>query len=149
MSAFRRRYGASPLHLLAHLLGFAIAAYALVQLLGEKRWVNFLAWFIGAALLHDLVLLPLYSLLDRLTAGRIHARTRAHRVPVVNHVRVPALISALLLLLYFPLILGPARSGYLSATGHDPSGYLLNWLLITAALFAGSAAIYGVRLWRR
>jgi hypothetical protein len=142
------RYGAGPLHLLAHLAGLAIAAYALAQLLGENNWVNFLAWFIGAALLHDLVLLPIYTALDRLAHGGIHAKRR-RRVPIVNHVRAPALISGLLLLIYFPLILGPAVPQYVSATGHHPTGYLRNWLLITAALFAGSAAIYGVRVWRR
>jgi hypothetical protein len=142
-----RRYGASPLHLLAHVAGFAVAAYALVQLLGEKRWVNFLAWFIGAALLHDLVLLPVYTALDRLAHARIHTKPR--RVPIVNHIRAPALISGLLLLIYFPLILGPARAGYLSATGHHPTGYLRNWLAITVVLFAVSAAVYAVRVWRR
>src|SRR6516164_4143086 len=70
------RYGAGPLHLLAHLAGLAIAAYALAQLLGENNWVNFLAWFIGAALLHDLVLLPIYTALDRLAHGGIHAKRR-------------------------------------------------------------------------
>lgn len=155
MSTFRKRYGEHPIHLIAHILGFAIAAYAIVQLLGQKHWVNWLAWFLAAALLHDIVLLPLYSALDRvshLVTTRVHVRLPggdpsdpAH-VPLVNHVRAPALISGILLLIYFPLILGPADAGYLSATGHHPSGYLRNWLLITLALFAGSAIIYAVRV---
>ncbi|MGO9751993.1 MAG: hypothetical protein ACLP8S_25940 [Solirubrobacteraceae bacterium] len=70
-------------------------------------------------------------------------------VPLVNHVRAPALISGLLLLIYFPLILGPAGPGYLSATGHHPSGYLRNWLLITLSLFVSSAVIYALRVWKR
>jgi hypothetical protein len=148
-SRFKRRYGASPLHLLAHVVGFAVAAYAVIQLLGERRWVNFLAWFIGAALLHDLVLLPIYTAVDRLVHARVRTASRHRRVPIVNHVRAPALISGLLLLIYFPLILGPARPQYVSATGHHPAGYLRNWLLITAALFVGSALIYAVRVWRR
>ncbi|MGO9751994.1 MAG: hypothetical protein ACLP8S_25945 [Solirubrobacteraceae bacterium] len=37
---FKRRYGASPLHLLAHIVAFAIVAYTIVQLLGQKHWVN-------------------------------------------------------------------------------------------------------------
>jgi hypothetical protein len=154
----RQRYGASPVHLIAHLIGFAIAAYALVQLLGEKHWVNFAGWFLAAAVLHDLVLLPAYSVLDRVAhafSRRLHARESAgdprhqhetRHVPVVNHVRAPALISGVLLLIYFPLILGPAGPGYVSATGHHPSGYLRNWLLITLALFAGSAVIYVTRV---
>jgi hypothetical protein len=145
---FKDRYGASPLHLIAHVLAFAVAAYALVQLLGEKHWVNFVGWFFAAALLHDLVLLPAYSVIDLLTHGvlrRVHLPNRPGQVPIVNHVRAPALISAVLLLIYFPLILGPGDAAYFSATGHHPAGYLRNWLAITLALFAGSAVIYEVR----
>ena len=80
----------------------------------------------------------------RLPGGR-DPSDPAH-VPLVNHVRAPALISGMLLLIYFPLILGPGDAGYFSATGHHPSGYLRNWLLITLALFAGSALIYAVRV---
>ncbi len=103
-----RRYGATPLHLLGHLAAFAVAAFALAQIVRGGRVVNFAVWFGGAALLHDVVFLPLYSLLDGI-AGRAarhpHLRHRLS-VPVVNHVRVPALISGLLLLVYFPEILG-------------------------------------------
>lgn len=149
LSRFKRRYGAGLLHLLTHLAGTAIAAYALIQLLGEKRWVNFLAWFLGAALLHDLVLLPVYSVLDRLARLRADIGPGRDHVPIVNHIRAPALISGLLMLIYFPLILGPAGPQYVSATGHHPTGYLRNWLLITAALFVSSALIYAIRVWRR
>jgi len=153
LARFKRRYGATPWHLLAHVIAFAVAAFAMVQLLDERRWVNFLAWFIGAALLHDLVLLPLYSAFDRIAhsrVGRLHRSRRGLRgVPIINHIRAPALISGLLLLIYFPLILGPAEPHYLLATGHRPEGYLRNWLLITAALFAVSGVVYGVRVWRR
>jgi hypothetical protein len=152
---FRRRYGASPWHLVAHVMGFAIAAYAIVQLLDQKRWVNWLAWFLLAALLHDLVLLPAYSVVDRLAheflrfvhvrVGGGGRRDRPH-VPLINHVRAPALISGLLLLIYFPLILGPGDASYFSATGHHASGYLRNWLLITLALFVASAVIYAARV---
>jgi len=159
IDSFRRRYGENPWHLIAHIAGFAIAAYAIVQLLGQKHWINWLAWFLAAALLHDLVLLPLYSAFDRIGTAvtrRVHVRLPgggdpsdpAH-VPLINHVRAPALISGMLLLIYFPLILGPGDAGYLSATGHHPSGYLRNWLLITLALFAGSALIYGIRVLAR
>jgi len=151
MSHFKDRYGASPLHLIAHVIGLAIAAYALVQLLGEKHWVNFLGWFLAAALLHDLVLLPAYSAADRIAGAvmrRLHVRMPGGdlRVPIVNHVRAPALISGVLLLIYFPLILGPGDAAYFSATGHHPSGYLRNWLLITVVLFGGSAIIYMARV---
>jgi hypothetical protein len=148
-AAFRRRYGATPLHLIGHIAAFAIAAYALAQVLGGSAPVNFAVWFVAAALLHDIVFLPLYSVLDRVAhhGARRAARARLP-VPVINHIRAPALISGLLLLVYFPLILGPAGRTYRVATGHDLHGYLRNWLLITAVLFAGSALIYAVRLRR-
>jgi hypothetical protein len=154
---FKRRYGASPLHLIGHLAAFAIAAFALAQLITGPGSVNFVFWFVGAALLHDIVFLPLYSLLDRVAHGFLRrggpggsgrAERRRASVPLINHVRAPALVSGLLLLIYFPLILGPAGKGYFAATGHHPTGYLRNWLLITAALFAGSALIYAIRLRR-
>ena len=152
-SSFTRRYGASPLHLLAHIAAFAICAYALTQIIDGGAVVNFVVWFGGAALLHDLVFLPLYSVLDRLAHGgarRLHAaapsQTRHPAVPVVNYVRAPALVSGLLLLIYFPLILGPAGTEYARATGHHLRGYARNWILITAALFAGSALLYAARV---
>jgi hypothetical protein len=152
-SVLTRRYGAGPLHLLGHLAAFAICAYALAQIIDGGTPVNFIVWFGGAAILHDLVFLPLYSVLDRIAHGwsrRAHraapARLRHPNVPVVNHIRAPALISGLLLLVYFPLILGLARGEYRRATGHDLHGYARNWLLITAVLFAGSALMYAIRV---
>lgn len=144
MTAFRRLYGSGLLHLAVHLAAFGIAGFALAQIIDGGAWVNFVAWFAGAAVLHDLVLLPLYSLLDRVGVS-FHLRLPRLRVPVVNHVRVPALLSGLLLLVYFPLILGPAGPEYVKATGHPLHGYLRNWLLISAALFLGSAVVYAIR----
>ena len=43
---------------------FALAGYAGVRLLADD-WLAVAVWFVGAALLHDLVLLPLYSAADR------------------------------------------------------------------------------------
>lgn len=146
MSVFRRRYGAGPLHLLAHLAAFVIAVYALAQIVSGGRAVNFVAWFVGAAVLHDLLFFPLYSGLDRL--ARRGASGRQHEVPVINYIRVPGLISGLLLLVYSPVILGLAERNYLRATGHHLQGYARNWLLITAAMFTGSAVLYALRLRR-
>jgi hypothetical protein len=148
MTVFRRVYGSGALHLVAHLAAFGLAGFALAQIVNGGAWVNFVAWFAGAAVLHDLVLLPLYSVVDR--AGlSLHLRLPRARVPVVNHIRVPALLSGLLLLVYFPLILGPGGTDYAKATGHPLHGYLRNWLLISAALFVGSGVIYAVRWVRR
>lgn len=147
MAFFKRRYGASPLHVVGHLAVFGIAAFALAQIINGGAWINFVVWFGGAAVLHDIVFLPLYSLLDRVHLS-FHARFGSRRVPIVNHIRAPALISGLLLLVYFPLILGAAGPEYYKATGHHLQGYLRNWLLITAALFLGSGVVYAWRVWR-
>src|SRR5262249_38838962 len=135
-------YGEKPWHLLVHAAAFAIAGYALAQILSGRFVDNFLFWFLGAALLHDLVLLPLYSLADWLARRRLDP-------PLINHVRVPALLSGLLLLVYFPLILVKADRTYVNATGHHVEGYARNWLLLTAAFFLISALIYVVRKLRR
>ncbi|WP_369209114.1 hypothetical protein [Streptomyces sp. PU-14G] len=131
----RRRLG-SPLQIVLLLASFVLAGYAGTRLPTDD-WLSVAVWFVGAALLHDLVLLPLYSLADRLPrlAGRY-----------VNHLRVPALLSLLLLLVWLPLIWGPPDR-YAKATGR-PEGttdYALHWLWLTLGLFAVSALWLAVR----
>ncbi|WP_327302138.1 hypothetical protein OG730_00160 [Streptomyces sp. NBC_01298] len=148
--ALRRRYGASPLHLLLTLACFALALYAGIRLLkGDTTGVAI--WFVGAALLHDLVLLPAYSLTDR--AAQFLCRGRAAEGegvprPGVNYLRVPAFVSGVLFLVWWPLIL---RKGgrYTAYTALSADGFLARWLLITAALFAASAVTLIVRTWLR
>jgi len=147
---FRRRYGASPLHLAAHLAAFAVAAYALDQILSGPAPLDYLLWFGAAAVLHDIVFVPFYSLLDR--AGHAWSRRfkgHPHAVPVINHIRAPAMISGLLLVVYSPLITRKAESYYLLDTGHPLRNYALNWLAISLAMFAASGAIYALRVLRR
>ena len=147
---FRRMYGANPLHLLGHLGLFFIAGWAVNQIFQGGSFVNWIAWFLGAALLHDLVLLPLYSVIDR---GVVHDARRRRRGraphPALNHVRVPAAIAGILLLVYFPVILGYSSTNYRNDTGHALAGYTRNWLLITAGLFVCSALVYVVRSMNR
>lgn len=163
MTGFRRLYGAQPLHLLGHLVMFLVAGWAINQILGGGNAINWLAWFIGAALLHDLVLLPVYSLLDRAVqrggrrrpgqGGRpSQSALRGHDrqwAPVVNHIRVPAAIAGILLLVYFPVILGYSSSNYRNDSGHALTGYTRNWLLVSAGLFVCSGLVYLVRVLRR
>ncbi|WP_033825285.1 hypothetical protein [Kitasatospora sp. MBT63] len=143
-AGFLARYGASPLHLLLVLCSFALALYAGIRLL-KGDLLGVAIWFVGAALLHDLVLLPLYTLTDRaaqaLTGGRPGGAddNRAHRVPPVNYLRVPAFLSLLLLAVWYPLILRRVP-GYRPATALDPDRFLGHWLLLTAGFFALSAA---------
>jgi hypothetical protein len=143
----RRRYGAGPLHLLGHLLAIAVAAYALARAFQPRfapQPVNLAAWLLAGALLHDLVLLPAYTGLDRLAQRALRADGR-RAVPVLNHVRIPAVLSGVLLLVYAPRILDRQPQNVVNALGHRPPDYLGRWLALTAALAAGSAAVYVVR----
>ncbi|MCY0939212.1 hypothetical protein OTB74_34590, partial [Streptomyces sp. H34-S4] len=143
-------YGASPLHLLLTLASFALVLYAGIRLLkGDTMGV--VLWFVGAALLHDLVLLPLYSVTDRVAQLLCRAgpssREAAPR-PGVNHLRVPAFIAGALFLVWFPLILEQGGH-YTASTGLSPDGFLDRWLLITAARFLGSAIVLITGIWLR
>ena len=138
MSALRRHYGATPLHLLLHVALFAAAAWVVGRLVGAREAGNIALWFVGALVLHDLVLLPFYSALDRVAA-------RAAPGPSVNLVRVPAALSALLFLLFFPQLLGRNEAAFARVAGLTPEGYLQRWLLVTAVLFAAAAGLYAFR----
>jgi hypothetical protein len=135
----------SPFQLLLLAGSFALAAYAGVRLLSGD-WLGVTLWIVGAALLHDLVLLPLYSALDRALVGRPGAAGRRAWAPYVSYVRVPAVLSGLLLLVWFPLILGLVDQRYRLATGQSADVYLGRWLLITAVLFGGSALLLVLRV---
>lgn len=137
----RRWYGEGPLHLLLMAASFALAGYAGVRLLAGDTW-GVIVWFVGAALVHDLVLVPLYAGADRLLC-----RTAGRRPDLVNFVRVPVFLSGLLLLVWFPLITRQAER-YEPASGLSLAVFLGNWLLITAALFSVSALWLVVRTLR-
>ncbi|MFI7674135.1 hypothetical protein [Actinophytocola sp. NPDC049390] len=98
-------------------------------------------WFAAAVIGHDLVLFPLYSAADH----ALQRATRRTQVPLVNHVRVPALASELLLLLFLPGIIRQGEGTYLAATGQTQGPFLARWLLLTAAFFTTSATVYAIR----
>lgn len=144
---FRRHYGAHPLHGLVVLACFALTGYVAWQVAADPTLPRMLWWFAGAVVAHDLVLFPLYALADRAAARVLPAPThRPNAVPALNYLRVPALASGLLLLLFFPGIIEQGSATYLAATGQDQQPFLARWLLLTAALFAASAAAYAGRL---
>ena len=145
MVPLHRRYGARPAHLALLLACFALAGYAASFLLGDPTLLTVLVWFVGAAVVHDLVLFPLYAGADRLLTAAL-ARVPRPRVPLVNHVRVPALGAGLTLLLFLPGIVRQGGATHLAATGLDQHPYLGRWLWLVAALFAASALAYGARL---
>ena len=145
MSAFRRRYGAPPWHLLVLLACFAVSGYAVSLLLDELPVLLRIAiWFVGAALVWDLLLGPALALVDRL----LRPLLRVGPVPVLNYVRVPALVSALLLLVWAPLVLQRSEGTYGTKAGLSSDPYLERWLAVTAALFLLSALGYGVAVLR-
>ena len=119
---------------------------------------------------HDLLLFPLYSLADlsvrRLlprratgTSDRLAGHDGAglrpvsggtappQGPPVINYVRVPAAFSLLLLLVWFPLILGLSSAAYHRASDLNTSPYLWRWLAVTGTMFTISAVSYA--LWVR
>jgi hypothetical protein len=102
-------------------------------------------FFVGAIVAHDFVLYPVYALADRLLRRPSLGAKDRPGVPWINHVRIPALLSALLVLMFFPIVFGLGAGTYRSATGLDTGPFLGRWLLVTAVLFALSGLLY---LWR-
>lgn len=151
MAVFRRVYGAHPLHLLTLIAGFALFGYAIVTLgfsaLWNPRtwWQSIAVWFAAAVVAHDLVLFPLYALTDRILMLSQRIPTP---VPVLNHLRVPLLGAALTFVVFSPGILQQGAPAYTAATGLTQEPYLGRWLLLVAAMFTLSAALYAVRLGR-
>ncbi|MFB7496649.1 hypothetical protein ACFC09_18505 [Streptomyces sp. NPDC056161] len=142
-----RWYGAGPLHLLALAASFAITGYAMVRLFAVRP-LEVALWIVGAAILHDLILLPLYSVADRSASSVLrHRTTPGPQVPWVNYLRVPAFLSGVLLLVWFPLILDLSVP-YPGATRLSADVYLGRWLAITAVLFLASALAFALKLRR-
>ncbi len=168
-SRIRHWYGANPLHLLALLAAFALAGYAVRAVIAAGQFRGFAIWFAVAIIGHDLLLFPLYSLADlsvqRLLPGRGRRSPASPSQatpgpasppepgqvpgpPAINYVRIPVAFSLLLLLAFFPLILGLSGPEYHRASGLTTQPYLWRWLAVTGVMFAASAVIYALA-WRR
>ena len=153
LDRFRAVYGSNPLHLLTFIAGFALFGYVLATIKPSTLWnpntwwQSILVWFAAAIIAHDLVLFPIYAMLDRiLFAGSRLQRRPVTSVPVLNYVRIPAMGAALTLLVFLPGIIQQGAPVYAAATGQTQEPFLGRWLLLTAAMFAVSAITYGVRL---
>ena len=145
---FEGVYGAGPLHLLAVVASMAFAGFVALEVLDQSQPTSFLLFFGAAIILHDLIAFPFYSLLDLIARRGIGAHHGDQlRVSVLNHLRVPAALSALALVVWFPLILG-LSDRYESTTGLDVDTFLGRWLLVTAVLFGLSALVFAIRLAR-
>jgi hypothetical protein len=144
--SFRRLYGDGPMHLLGLLACLLVSGAAIVgwfDAFPESIAIKVLAWFGGAIVAHDLVLVPLYSLLDRLAfrAGRAAGPARAY-------VRIPALLSGLLGFVFFPEILRLGDHAFFLASGLHQRVFLARYLAVCGAMFAISGAAYVVGLRR-
>ncbi len=142
---FTRWYGAGPLHLLTMLGCFALAGYAAAELLPNNA-IGIPVWFVGAVVGHDLILMPMYTVADRSAIAVFrHRRPQLPAVPWINYLRIPAALSGMLLLIWFPLIFRlPGRFTATTTLSLDP--FLWHWLAVTGALFLLSAMALAVRL---
>ncbi|MGB6165240.1 MAG: hypothetical protein WCF33_09625 [Pseudonocardiaceae bacterium] len=140
-----RREGAQLLALLA---SFVVAGYAALRLLAGNP-IGVGAWFVGSAVVNDLVLFPLYAGLDAALVLLLRRRPALATVAGVwwlNYLRIPAMISGLLLLVWSPLILRLSETTYHTTSHLSAQPYLARWLAVTAVLFGVSAVTLVVRV---
>ena len=148
---FARRYGAQPWHLLVLLALISGTGYVASRLVDDPTVISIVVWFVGAAIVWDLLLGPALALAD-LGLRTALAKVRTGGVRPLNYVRVPALLSLLLLVLWAPLVLQRSEPVYRAKTGLSQDPYLERWLLVTALLFTASGIVFALavlRAWRR
>ena len=133
VTALRARYGASPIHLLAHLVLLPLVAWALLTVLDFRAASNVVLWLVGAVILHDFVLLP--AVLRRWIApARVAAPGRDQLRPR------PAGLSLLVLLVFWGTIRGKGAGTYARVSGLEYDGYGARWLLLTGGAVRDLAA---------
>lgn len=153
LQRFRAVYGSNPLHLLTLIAGFALFGYVLATIKPvtlwnpNTWWQSILVCFAAAIIAHDLILFPMCAFVDRIlfAGSRIRGTRRESPVPVLNYVRVPLLGAGLTLLVFLPGIIKQGAFTYATTTGQSQDPFLGRWLLLTAAMFAISALVYGIR----
>ena len=123
--------------LLAYLTLLPLCAWALLEMLDSAAAQRIAIWLVACVVVHDLLLFPLYSGADR--------GLRRLAGGAVNYLRVPAGLSVLLLVVFWGTISGAGERAYRATSGQTFDGYATRWLLISAALFAGSAVAYLLR----
>lgn len=152
MRWFNRLYGSNPLHLLVTIACFALAGYAADKLADGGDVKGLLIWLVGAVVGHDLILFPVYAIADRSVMTVFRRRppavlTEARAGPAwINYLRVPAVLSAILLLIWFPLIFRLPKQFTSDHTALPLTPYLGRWLAVTGALFLLSALTLALRL---
>ena len=146
MRWFSRLYGSNPLHLLVTIACFAIAGYAANKLAAGGDVKGILIWLVGAVIGHDLILFPLYAIADRSIMAVFRRRPPAlPAVPWINYLRVPVVFSAILFMIWWPLIFR-LPTDFTDKTDLPTNVYMGRWLAVTGALFLLSALAFAVRL---
>ena len=125
------------MRLLAYLALLPLCAWALLEMLDSRAAERIAVWLVACVVVHDLVVFPLYSGADR-TLRRVAGGA-------INYIRVPAGLSVLMLIVFWGTISGSGERAYRAVSGQEFDGYAARWLLVSAALFAGSAVVYLVR----
>ena len=96
----------------------------------DLRLRPWLTWFVGAIVLHDLVIAPIVLLIGR---GLRFVRPRLLRGPL----QVGLALTALLTLMAFPLLRGYGARAV--SPSQLPRDYVSGWLVLLAAVWAGCA----------
>jgi hypothetical protein len=148
MERFRSSYGQGPLHLIAVVASFAIATYAFLEIAAGSAPVNFAIWFIAAIVVHDMIAFPLYSMLGVIAGAGLQRPDLTPGVFGINYVRIPALLSAFVFIVWFPVILGFSEDEVVESTGLGTDPFLGRWLLLTGVLFLISGLLYALKLRR-
>jgi hypothetical protein len=136
--------------MLSGLAALALSGYAILELFHRAKPLEIAEWLVAAIVLHDVVLLPFYSLLGGLTHRGLGVGQagREERVEALNHLRIAVFFVVLPLFIWAPLIFGLARTRYLHNTGQTTDIYLGRWLLYSGVVCVGSALAYAVRIRR-
>jgi hypothetical protein len=148
MEKLRAIYGQGPLHLIAVVASFAIATYAFLEIADTSHPINFAIWFVGAIVAHDMIAFPLYSALGAIAGAGLQRPDLTPGLFSINFVRIPALLSAFVFIVWFPIILGLSETEVVESTGLGTSPFLGRWLLLTGVLFLASGTLYAVKLRR-
>jgi hypothetical protein len=143
MRRFRDYYGARPGHLLAALAAFVIVGGAFVDWFhASAHTANILVWFAASLVAVEFLLIPLAWVGDRVARTSGGRQRRAPRGAGWAYIRVPALLSGLLLIVFAPVIFRADVDTYRTYTASTPYVYLGRWLIATGLLFACSAVVY-------
>ncbi len=103
---------------------FAIATYAFFEIAAGSAPVNFAIWFIAAIVVHDMIAFPLYSVLGVIAGAGLQRPDLTPGLFSINFVRIPALLSGFVFIVWFPVILGFSEPEVMESTGLGTDPFL-------------------------